>query len=106
MVECMAVLLISGYVAVMILLARAILGRMDRHRSQDETRTITIEMPLGDDTKLLKLERRLLTRGATILDLHYQCDMLRDRERVTLLVARPDRPREPAANQPSVAAVS
>jgi hypothetical protein len=78
----------------MALLARAILSRMDRRISQDDTRTITINMPLGDDRKLLKLERRLLQRGATILDLDYRCDVIRDRERVTLLVARPDRRRD------------
>jgi hypothetical protein len=102
--EIIAIGLITAYVAAMIILARAILTRMDRHISHEDTRKITIEMPLGDDRKLLRLEQRLLNRGATILDLDYHCDMIHDRERVTLLVARPDR-REPAV-APHVAAAS
>ncbi len=89
MAEVIAILLVVGYVGIMIVLARAILTRMDRYVSHEATRTITIEMPLGDDSKLQRIEKRLLNRGATILDLDYQCDVIHDREKITLLVAPP-----------------
>jgi hypothetical protein len=99
MAELIAVLLIAGYILAMIVLARAILTRMDRYVSHEATRTITIETPLGDDTKLQRIEQRLLNRGATILDLDYQCDVIHDREKITLLVAPPNR--HPKAQPPA-----
>lgn len=91
MTTAIAIVLIMSYIMAMIILARAILTRMDRYISSDATRRITIETRLGDDTKLQRLEKRLINRGATILDLDYRCDMIHDRERITLLVAPPHR---------------
>ena len=81
--------LATGCLVSLIALAYGILHWMDRRQSPPTSRKITIQMPLGSDEKLIRLEQRLSQRHLEILQTEWHCDFAHDRESVTFRVAVP-----------------
>ena len=79
----------TGCLVFLIALAYRILHWLDRRQNHRATREITIQMPLGSDEKLLRLEKHLARRHMDILQAEWRCDFAQDRESVTFRVALP-----------------
>jgi hypothetical protein len=86
-----------GFIALLLGLWMVIPSLMDRPKRKPAAydRSISVDLALGDDQKLQRLESKLQRRGIEIVGTEYRFDFANDREQVTFHVNVPNSAKQP-----------